>query len=165
MRGILHDAQPSSENICELLNHWLTRQDAVHTIAVYAALPGEVNLSSFIGKNPQIRWAFPRVSGVDLVFHHVLTPLSDLELGNFHIHEPYPSLLEISIPLIDAFICPGLAFDSNGGRLGRGKGYYDRALKHARAAAQKIGVCFPTQRVVDTFSEPHDVLMDRIISG
>lgn len=165
MRQALREKQPSSDPACEQLHRWLTRQEAVRTIAAYSALPGEVDLSSFIASHPHIRWAYPRVSGEQLIFHHVQNPSSDLVPGNFNILEPSPTLPEIEIATIDAFLCPGLAFDPTGGRLGRGKGFYDRVLKHARRDAQKIGVCFVFQKVSDTFSEPHDVPMDAIICG
>ncbi len=165
MRRVLREAQPCSEPVCEQLHQWLIGHRSLRTIAAFAALPGEVDLSSFIARHPHIRWAFPRVSGEKLIFHQVRNPASELVGGNFNILEPSPTLPEITTAEIDAFLCPGLAFDSTGGRLGRGKGFYDRILTHARPNARKIGVCFPFQQVPDTFPEPHDVPMDTIICG
>ncbi len=164
MKQRLREAALDSHPVYQLLTRWLERHPALRTIATFAALPGEIDLSSLTASHPEIHWAFPRVSGETLVFHRVKNQ-AELLPGAFHILEPSPTLPETEISAIDAFICPGLAFDARGGRLGRGKGFYDRILKNARADAQKIGVCHALQRVPDVFSEAHDIRMDQIISG
>jgi 5-formyltetrahydrofolate cyclo-ligase len=40
-------------------------------------------------------------------------------------------------------LAPALAVDFSGTRLGRGGGWYDRALAHASADALVLAVCFP----------------------
>ena len=55
--------------------------------------------------------------------------------------------------------------EPTGGRLGRGRGFYDRMLAKARPDALKLGICFEIQLVADTFPEPHDVRMDHVIAG
>lgn len=165
MRQLMPDPPPDSAPACAALDAWIRDQPNLRTLAVFAALPGEVSLLEFITRHPEIRWAYPRVLSDQLVFHAVKNPQTDLLPGNFGIAEPSPTLPEIPAREIDAFLCPGLAFDASGGRLGRGKGFYDRILATARPGALKIGVCFPGQLVPDTFSEPHDVRMDRVISG
>lgn len=63
---------------------------------------------------------------------------------------------------IDLVIVPGMAFDSWGNRLGRGKGYYDRFLKACKA--YKIGICFPFQfREAAIPTDSFDVPMDEVI--
>ena len=165
MRQLLPNPSPDPRPACAALDTWIQGQPNIRTIAVFSALPGEVCLLGFIAKHSQIQWAYPRVIGGHLSFHLVKNPQTELLPGTFGIAEPSPTLPEIPASEIDAFLCPGLAFDANGGRLGRGKGFYDRILATARPGALKIGVCFPEQLVPDTFSEPHDVLMDRVISG
>jgi len=164
MRQLLRTLKADSRPVCEALRQWLAARPHLKTIAVFSALPGEIDLSDFITHHPGIRWAYPRVIDDNgLKFHQVHNPAADLLPGNFSILEPSPTLPEIPPAEIDAFICPGLAFDPTGGRLGRGKGYYDRILEKARPDALKIGVCFPEQIVPETFSEPHDIHMDAII--
>ena len=64
---------------------------------------------------------------------------------------------------IDMIIVPGVAFDSHGNRMGRGRGFYDRLLKSTPNAA-KIGVGYDFQ-LLDTIPvEPHDVPMDCVIT-
>ena len=57
---------------------------------------------------------------------------------------------------------PAVAFDRRGGRLGRGKGFYDRLLESTRAA--KIGVGYEFQLLDQLPTEPHDVPMDIVIT-
>ncbi len=59
---------------------------------------------------------------------------------------------------------PGLAFDRRGGRLGYGKGYYDRLLHHVRSDATKAAVCFECQLLADIPLLDHDIRMDLVVT-
>lgn len=159
MRQILRDHETDSAPVCEALHRWLAARPALRTIAVYSPLPGEVDPSAAIARHPELRWVYPKVAGHRLTFHTG----ENLTAGSFGILEPHPDTPEVPLREIDAFLCPGLAFDQDGGRLGRGRGFYDRLLANARPDALKIGICFPQQLVEDTFSEPHDIRMDAVI--
>ena len=58
---------------------------------------------------------------------------------------------------------PGVAFDHDGNRMGRGKGYYDRFLPLI-PSTYKIGICFPFQMITSIPAEEHDIRMDEIIT-
>ncbi len=62
---------------------------------------------------------------------------------------------------IDVALIPGQAFDKEGHRLGRGKGYYDRFLKTLNRA-YTMAVCFPYQIVDSVPFEPHDITIDHV---
>jgi 5-formyltetrahydrofolate cyclo-ligase len=63
----------------------------------------------------------------------------------------------------DVIVIPGRVFDIRGGRLGRGRGHYDRLLTmHSKSL--KIGVCFDVQLVDKVPMEEWDIPMDRIFS-
>lgn len=79
---------------------------------------------------------------------------------SFDILEPVGKLYT-DLEQIDVIVVPGVAFDSAGSRLGRGKGYYDKILKQTKA--YKIGVCFDFQLVEHVPVEIHDVRMDQVI--
>ncbi len=160
MRQIIRELDANSLKVNDALDHWLLDHPMLRTIAVFSPLPGEVNLTNLIKSRPEQNWVYPKVRGEELAFHRA----TNLLPGAFGILEPSEESPEIPITEIDAFICPGLAFDQNGGRLGRGRGFYDRILAKARKDALKIGVCFPEQMVPSTFPEAHDVQMDVVIS-
>lgn len=87
--------------------------------------------------------------------------MSDLEKGAFGILEP-TAIKPASESDIDAVLVPGLAFDIRGGRMGFGKGYYDRFLE--KTDAVKIALCYDFQLFDKIPTEPHDVPMDIIIT-
>lgn len=159
MRERLTNAQHSSDSACTALGDWLSARPALHTVAVYSALAGEVDLTRTILAHPALLWVYPKVTDHHLSFHRG----PHLSPGAFGILEPDASSPEIPIREIDAFLCPGLAFTTSGHRLGRGRGFYDRVLALARPDSLKLGICFDFQLVPDTYSEPHDIPMDQVI--
>lgn len=90
---------------------------------------------------------------------HFADPAS-LAAGSFGIHEPPADAPVCPVAEIDLFLCPGMAFTTGGVRLGRGKGYYDRALADAKPRPTKVGVCFREQIRQLIPADPHDVPMD-----
>lgn len=165
MRRMLREPGNDSQAVCAAVERWLVGHPGLCTIAVFRALPGEVDLSEITARHRDRRWVYPRVAGDELVFHRVENPAADLVPGTMGIREPSPHLPRVEVGEIDAFLCPGLAFDARGGRLGRGRGFYDRTLARARPDAWKMGVCFPQQLVPDTFSQAHDIPMDGVLTG
>lgn len=164
MRKRLREQDGDAADLRDAIRHWLSLHPESTTISLFAALPGEPDLLPLIELHPERRWVLPRVDGDALTFHAVTIPDNDLHLGAFNIREPLSSSPRVPVAEIDLFLCPGLAFDLQGNRLGRGRGFYDRMLAQARPDAFKLGVCFPFQIVADTFSEPHDIRMDGLIT-
>ena len=64
---------------------------------------------------------------------------------------------------VEMIVVPGVAFDREGNRMGRGRGFYDRLLK-STPRAMKVGVCYDFQMIEDVPVEPHDVKMDCVVS-
>ncbi len=166
MRKILAARTGSAgEETAAKLRLWLAGRPELRTLSTFSPLPGEIDLIPLVAEFPDRRWLFPRVEGTTLVLHHVTDPAAGLEPGAFGIREPAPTLPVVSFFEVDAFFCPGLAFDAYGNRLGRGRGFYDRMLEHARPGSLKIGVCHAAQLVPDVYGEPHDIPMDQVISA
>lgn len=103
----------------------------------------------------------PVVSGDDILIY----PVTDsMKANRFGILEPLaagPSVVPFDI---DVFIVPGICFDRKGGRIGFGRGYYDRLLSSARSDTVKVGLAYDFQVVDDAYSEDHDIKMDYIIT-
>ena len=85
----------------------------------------------------------------------------DLVAGKLNILEP-KLLRHVPVTRPDAWLVPGLAFDRNGNRLGRGKGYFDALLQHA--PGMKIALTQDFQLLDKVSTEPHDVRMDFIVT-
>ena len=88
--------------------------------------------------------------------------MQDLQAGAFGILEPTGKLFT-DYKKIDVAVVPGMAFDKEGRRLGRGKGYYDRFLR-LLPNTYKIGICFSWQLVDHVPTDEHDILMDQVLS-
>ncbi|MCB1230939.1 MAG: 5-formyltetrahydrofolate cyclo-ligase [Verrucomicrobiae bacterium] len=130
-------------------------------IGAFAALPGEADLMPLMEADPPMaRWCFPLVQNEGMQFHAVLSA-SNLIEGSYGIREPDPASVDcaiIPIEKIDCFLVPGLGFSAtNGQRLGRGKGFYDRCLANARESSPRIGVTFDSQLVNALPFEAHDL--------
>ena len=91
---------------------------------------------------------------------------SDIEKGPFGTMQPKRELWgNIDIEEIGVCICPGVAFDRYGTRLGRGGSFYDNFLRKLKSNAVIIGCCFECQ-ISGTIipKESHDVDMDFVVS-
>lgn len=164
MRRLLRNQPPPPSTPGDPLDRWIQHLNPGQTIATFAAIPGEVCLADLTTRHPQHRWVYPRVTGSSLRFHAVTHPATELQPGSHNIPEPPASADQVDVSAIDVFLCPGLAFDFRGGRLGRGGGFYDRMLAMARSDSLRIGVCSDTQLTHDTFAENHDVTMNDVIA-
>lgn len=70
-----------------------------------------------------------------------------------------PTEAQTALPeALRVIVVPGVAFDAQGGRLGHGRGHFDRLL--AQSGALLVGLCFESRLVEAVPMEPHDVRMD-----
>ena len=154
VRGIEDAASRSGKISRFLCNAPLWK--AARVVFGFVALPGEPDwLGECLPSEKLI--AFPRVGeNGELSFHSAPT----FKVGAFGVNEPVGGA---PAPPPDLVIVPGLAFDSTGARLGRGKGYYDRWLG-ANPAVKTLGVCFSCQILERLPAEPHDARVDAILT-
>lgn len=87
---------------------------------------------------------------------------TDLVRGPFGVPEPVASCPAHPLNQLDVTLVPGLGFDRVGRRLGRGKGHYDRLLRDA--SGQYWGVGYDSQLVPELPLEPHDVVLNCIVT-
>ena len=131
-------------------------------VALYHALPGEVQTAAFIERWYLRKQLFlPLVEGDNLRLLRYTGPES-LRKGAFGIWEPKPDGEEAEEDEIELIIVPGVAFDAQCHRLGRGRGFYDRLLSSLQAP--KVGICFDFQLVPFVPVEPFDRQMDYVVA-
>ena len=131
-----------------------------HTILIYMALPDEVPTRGFICKwEAQKRIVLPVVDGDSLLLREYRA--DQVTPGWKGILEPCAAAAPVAPSEIDLALVPGVAFDPGGGRLGRGKGFYDRLLP--RLDCPRIGICQQWRIVPQVPREPWDIRMDSVI--
>jgi 5-formyltetrahydrofolate cyclo-ligase len=108
--------------------------------------------------------ALPRFNATTQAYEPVVvTDLArELAVGPFQVREPVGVCPLVPVKRLDLALVPGLGFDARGGRLGRGKGHYDRLL--AGFTGLKIGVAFDCQIVPAVPREPHDIALDAVVT-
>lgn len=144
---------------------WLPRHGG--TVAMFGGMPSEPDLL------PLLPWLAEKGIGAalflitgDSMEARLVQRASDLRAGVLGVLEPDPTVCEL-IPTerLETVLLPGLAFSrTDGARLGRGKGYYDRALATLPEASQRIGVCFHLQVHDHVPTDPHDRPVQSIVT-
>lgn len=160
-------SQPTLSELSQLALQRLERLEAFRnadSFAIYHAMADEVQTAAFLEK-----WVSKKTIYLPVIIGDTLQlcPYKEdsvLKSGVFGILEPVPeSGEEKARP--DLIIIPGVAFDRQLNRLGRGKGYYDRLLQESEMqAAMRIGLCFGFQLVEEVPVSPLDIKMHRIVT-
>jgi 5-formyltetrahydrofolate cyclo-ligase len=151
--------------VCERIRGTIEWQQAA-TVLLYAALPDEIDLSPLVlealAEGKQV--ALPQFDPLARTYRasEVRAGLSELAIGQYGIREPGPEARVVPWKQLDFALVPGLAFAPNGCRLGRGRGFYDRLLANLRGL--KCGVGFDQQLIAQIPVEPHDILLDCIVT-
>ena len=131
-------------------------------ILAYYALPDEVDthqlLNELVAEGKTV--LLPKVLDDTTMELRRYTGSHDLSEGAYHIMEPIGATFT-DYAQIDLALIPGLAFDAQGHRLGRGKGYYDRFL--AAFTGRTIGVCFDFQKVAEVPVDTHDIAVNQVV--
>jgi 5-formyltetrahydrofolate cyclo-ligase len=150
-RGSLPDV---SDAVTAHLRVWLRARNA-STVLAYRALPGEVRVDDLAGEfellTTRTRWRpTPRLT--------VHPWASATERGRSGLLQPPADAPVVPVERVDAVLVPGLAFDTRGGRLGFGGGFYDRLLADLKVA--RVGVTPAALVVLALPLEPHDALVE-----
>lgn len=152
------------ERLQDHLGWWLRKHPGIW--ATYRPLKKEAD--PLVGPVTGIQWAFPRMAKDHLEF--VLANPEGSEPWMRHrwgIEEPPSCAPMVARDELTGILIPGLAFDLQGARLGRGAGFYDRTLMDLGAgpfAGIKVGIAYGFQMVETLPMEPHDVRMDVIVT-
>ncbi len=154
-----------SRALCSLIRKTEEWRSAL-TVGLFAPLPDEPNLLDLL-QDGQKRFIFPRISGECLSWHQV-RDLGCLRAGDACglplLREPADSNI-VELREADLLLVPGLAFTREGARLGRGRGFYDRALASVALRPTLIGVCFTFQVLPTLPIEGHDRRVQKVFSA
>lgn len=139
-------------------------------VATYVGVGSEVATTELIAARnaSSLRTAVVYRRGPDLGLC-LIDSLDELEPASFGLLEPGSSLQNdparaVAPSDVDLFLVPGLAFDGQGGRIGYGRGYYDRLLASAGAGPAFLALAFDCQMVGQVPMGPDDVPVHLILT-
>ncbi|MDP7174960.1 MAG: 5-formyltetrahydrofolate cyclo-ligase [SAR324 cluster bacterium] len=156
---------PAEQRMLKFLQSWDVFRQA-ETIHIFISKTDEPDTSPII----ESAWESGKTVAVPCVvpdtfelFHSQLNTFKDLSSGALGVLEPSPEgRIAMNPESFDLVIIPGVAFDHLGGRLGYGKGYYDRFLE--QTGAFRLALAFDFQVLVRVPTEKHDVPMNGILT-
>ncbi len=167
------DAEPGREAKSEAIGRRVALLDdyaAARVIAWFVGVRSEVVTRPMIGAALALgrQVAVPWVDGDEIRLCRIES-LDDLQPAPFGLLEPPATMRSdatrlVAASSIDFFAVPGLAFDLAGGRLGHGRGYYDRLLGRARPDASRTALAFECQIVDRVPMTATDLRVDRIVT-
>ena len=145
------DRSAASEAVVAHLAAWPPLHGVV---ATYLPMRSEISLDPLLAVG-SISAAVPKVeaSGEMTMRSYDVEHLTRHRLG---FDEPDGTSPVVASTEIDAVLVPGLVFDRDGGRLGRGRGYYDRFLESLPRSTTRIGVTTEDSVVDEVPMAEHD---------
>lgn len=136
------------------------------SVLLFAPLPDELDILPLInaalaaGKSVSLPRYVAKTQSY--IACQIENPAADLVVGAFGIREPAERCVISPLLRLDLALVPGVAFDLQGRRLGRGRGFYDQLLPAMHGTT--CGVGFDEQIVSEVPLEPHDVSLNCILT-
>lgn len=119
---------------------------------------GEIASEDIAGRTPHRLYTTRTPARGPLTVHPLDAPR---ERHRYGFEQPVESSAEADLSDIGIVLVPGLAFDREGRRLGRGKGYYDRLLAQLPGRAL-VAITLERLLVKRVPTEPHDLPMTHL---
>jgi 5-formyltetrahydrofolate cyclo-ligase len=160
------EVQALSSQVCEQLTAQAEYNKA-EIMMTFLSLPHEVDTTHLILRAwqerkrvlaPKVSWEQRRMLPVEI---RSLT--QDLVITQLGIREPTTGP-PIPISMIDLVIVPGIGFDEQGNRLGRGRGFYDRFLAHPEFRGVSCAVAFELQMTDAVPADSLDVRVNMLVT-
>lgn len=149
-------------------------------VMLFAPIPGEVDLGPLAealvaqGRTiclPRMDWEARTMTPASVA--SIDRETAGLVVRRHDVPEPSTSAPTVEVGTLSCVLVPGLAFDREGGRLGRGAGFYDRFVQRCREGSKDedsggatgpvvVGVCFDEQVVERVPTEGHDRMLDAV---
>jgi len=149
----------ASAAICQRLAAWSLLREA-QTVLTYLAFRNEPDLSFLFDLLHGIHWVIPRIEKKRLILHPY--DPDRLVRHRFGMLEPAADLPVVNPTTLGLVLVPGVAFDRQGGRLGFGRGYYDRLLP--TTPATRVGVAYDECLADALPCAEHDQRMDWVVT-
>lgn len=135
------------------------------TVMLYTSMPEELSTRNLcldvLGAGKTL--LLPRLENRQDMTARQVSSLDALIPGAMGILEPGTDAPVCPPDAIDLILCPGLAFDAQGWRLGFGAGYYDRFLPQSSAIA--AGFCYLQQLITHVPHQSEDIPMHYLITA
>ena len=158
--SIVKKSRKIEQNLFNLREYQLA-----NSILYYVSFDQEANthhmIKQSITQNKKILVPIPDIT-TQTIIPTLLQSWDHLKPGAYGILTP-PHSDPIKLATIDMVIIPGVGFDISGGRIGHGKGYYDKLLTQIKQAI-RVALAFEFQIIDKIPMESHDVTMDLIIT-
>ena len=167
-KQVLQEMKAISQEQKQAMDQALTDQFLKHpfyqeakVIATYLSFPHEFQTQELIeqaqkdGKKVLIPKTYPK-GRMDFVVYNP----QQLAKTSFGLLEPQGDLEVVDASQIDLIHVPGLAFTTEGYRIGYGGGYYDRYLEHF--PGHTLSTVYPCQ-IQDFISEKHDIPVQEVL--
>lgn len=107
---------------------------------------------------PRVSWDQRRMLPIE-----IKSLVSGVEEGSMGLREPVEGL-PVPVADIDMVVVPGLGFDHEGNRLGRGRGFYDRFLSHPDFRGVSCALALEEQYVESIPVRPHDKRIQMLVT-
>ena len=137
-------------------------------VMLFMSMPTEIETSPLAlrawqeGKSiavPRVDWESKRMDPLE-----IRSLESGMQIVGPGLRQPIDGKV-VPLALIDMVVIPGLAFDRQGFRVGRGRGFYDRFLAQQEFEGVRCALCYHEQLLEDEIPrEPHDIPMDLIVT-
>jgi 5-formyltetrahydrofolate cyclo-ligase len=160
------------ERSAKIVAHVLALPEYVNASSVmcYMTLGAEVEtlaiVNHVLANGKRLIVPYCKSQTADLGIASITDASSDLAIGSTGALEPVVSLRDNFFKSdIRLVLVPGVAFDKNNGRLGRGKSYYDNFLRELKNKVPIIGLAYDCQ-ITDEYLPfaYHDITMDKVIT-
>jgi len=164
----LSDEQRSQKSKKACRNLISTRQfQSASVVMMYLSLPHEVDTSEAI----LCAWQLNKIVAVPKVSwqqrHMIPVRINSLETGfSTEVAGLRNPVTGVPVPFeeIELVVTPGLGFDRDGNRLGRGGGYYDKFFTNHELDVSRCGFAFSEQVIREVLATSKDEPVDFLVT-